>query len=122
MMNVRLLVALALSLLLIAPGLPESRLSADHDHTLNAADGTRGPAVVSTVAFTSTRDNHGAVWATPPIVGGEIYFIDYMDDGTFSAPRRVTANAYADIFPALSPDAKARSSSTAIGSVPQVNR
>jgi len=108
MMNVRLLVVLALPLLLIAPGLPESRLSADHDQTFNAADGTRGPAVVSTIAFTSTRDNHGAVWAVPPIVGGEIYFIDYMTDGTFSAPRRVTANTYTDIFPTLSPDGKGK--------------
>ena len=107
-MNVRLLVALALPLLLIAPGLPESRLSADHDHTFNAADGTQGPAVVSTIAFTSTRDNHGASWAVPPIVGGEIYFIDYLDDGTFSAPRRVTANTYTDIFPTLSPDGRGK--------------
>ena len=103
MMNARLLVAVALPLLFITPGLPESRLSADH-----AADGTQGPAVLSTIAFTSTRDNHGAPWAVPPIVGGEIYFIDYMDDGTFSAPRRVTANTYTDIFPTLSPDGKGK--------------
>lgn len=108
MMNVRLLVALALSLLLIAPGLPESRLSADHDEPINAAEGARAAAVVSTIAFTSTRDNHGAVWAVPPIVGGEIYFIDYLDNGTFSAPRRVTANTYTDIFPTLSPDGKGK--------------
>ena len=107
-MNARLLVALALPLLFIAPGLPVSRLSADQDETINAADGTQGPAVVSTIAFTSTRDNHGAPWAVPPIVGGEIYFIDYMDDGTFSAPRRVTANTYTDIFPTLSPDGKGK--------------
>ena len=104
-MNARLLVALALPLLFIAPGLPESRLSADHDETINAADGTQGPAVVSTIAFTSTRDNHREQWAVPrPIVGGEIYFIDYMTDGTFSAARRVTSNTYTDIFPTLSPD------------------
>ena len=121
-MNARLLVALALPLLFVAPGLPESRLSADHDDTINAADGTQGPAVVSTIAFTSTRDNHGAVWAVPPIVGGEIYFIDYMDDGTFSAPRRVTANTYTDIFPTLSPDGRGKSSSTAIGSAPPASR
>ena len=103
MMNARLLVAVALPLLIITPSLPESRLSADH-----AADGTHGPAVLSTIAFTSTRDNHGAPWAVPPIVGGEIYFIDYMDDGTFSAPRRVTANTYTDIFPTLSPDGRGK--------------
>jgi TolB protein len=108
MINPRLLVALALPLLFIAPGLPESRLSADHAETANATDATRGATVVSTIAFTSTRDNHGAVWAVPPIVGGEIYFIDYMNDGTFSAPRRVTANTYTDIFPTLSPDGKGK--------------
>ena len=31
-----------------------------------------------------------------------------MDDGTFSAPRRVTANTYTDIFPTLSPDGKGK--------------
>ena len=107
-MNSRLFVALALPLLFIAPGLPEPRLSADQDETLNTAEGTQGPAVVSTIAFTSTRDNHGASWAVPPIVGGEIYFIDYMDDGTFSTPRRMTANTYTDIFPTLSPDGKGK--------------
>jgi TolB protein len=107
-MNARLFVALALPLLFIAPGVPEPRLSADHDETINAADGTQGPAVVSTIAFTSTRDNHGASWAVPPIVGGEIYFVDYLDDGTFSAPRRVMANTYTDIFPTLSPDGRGK--------------
>ena len=107
-MNARLFVGLALALLFMAPGLPEPRLSADHDETIIAADGTRNVAVVSTIAFTSTRDNHGAVWAVPPIVGGEIYFIDYMADGTFSAPRRVTANTYTDIFPTLSPDGRGK--------------
>lgn len=107
MMNARLLTALALPLLLVSPGFPESRLSADHDATI-AAEGTQSPAVVSTIAFTSTRDNHGLVWAVPPIVGGEIYFIDYLDNGTFSAPRRVTANTYTDIFPTLSPDGKGK--------------
>jgi TolB protein len=104
MMNARLLVAVALPLLFIAPGLPGSRLLADHDQITEAIAGEQGPAVVSTIAFTSTRDNHGLPWAMPPIVGGEIYFIDYLDDGTFSAPRRVTANTYTDIFPTLSPD------------------
>jgi TolB protein len=108
-MNARLLVALALPLVFVAPGLPESRLSADQDNTINAADGT--PAVVSTIAFTSTRDNFTAPWALPPnpaIVGGEIYFIDYMTDGTFSAARRVTSNTYTDIFPTLSPDGRGK--------------
>ena len=104
MMNARLLVAVALPLLFITPGLPESRLSADHDEAITAADGAQGPAVASTIAFTSTRDNFTAPWAVPPIVGGEIYLIDYMVDGTFSVPRRVTSNTYTDIFPTLSPD------------------
>ena len=31
-----------------------------------------------------------------------------MTDGTFSAPRRVTANTYTDIFPTLSPDGRGK--------------
>lgn len=61
--------------------------------------------VVSTIAFTSTRDNPTAV---PPIEGGEIYFIDVLDDGTYSPARRVTASDGADIFPAFSPDGKGK--------------
>lgn len=61
--------------------------------------------VASTIAFTSTRDNPGTV---PPIIGGEIYLIDYLTDGSFSTPRRVTWNAYADTFPALSPDGRGK--------------
>lgn len=64
-----------------------------------------GQEVVSTLAFTSTRDNPTAL---PAIEGGEIYLIDVLADGTYSAPRRLTANAYADIFPALSPDGKGK--------------
>ena len=68
------------------------------------------PAVVSTIAFTSTRDNYLEPWALPPalpIVGGEIYLIDYMTNG-FAAPRRVTSNTYTDIFPTLSPDGRGK--------------
>jgi TolB protein len=109
MMNARLFVALAMPLVFVTPGLPESQLSAEQDSTsVNAADGAQAPTIVSTIAFTSTRDNHGLPWAVPPIVGGEIYFIDYLNDGTFSAPRRVTANAYTDIFPTLSPDGRGK--------------
>ena len=57
--------------------------------------------VASTIIFTSTRDNPNMV---PPITGGEIYMIDYLADGSFSEPRRLTANFDADIFPTLSPD------------------
>ncbi|WP_162271395.1 PD40 domain-containing protein [Luteitalea pratensis] len=108
MKNARLLVFVALPLLFIAPGLPGSRLSADYDQTTEAIAGEQSAAVVSTIAFTSTRDNHGQPWAVPPIVGGEIYFIDYMTDGSFSVPRRVTSNTYTDIFPALSPDGRGK--------------
>ena len=72
----------------------------------------------TTIAFTSTRDNPTAI---PPIVGGEIYLMDHLADGSFSIPRRVTencaaettpeesaANCYADTFPALSPDGRGK--------------
>ena len=42
-MNARLLVAVALPLLFVTPGLPVSQLSADQDKTITAADGTQGP-------------------------------------------------------------------------------
>ena len=45
---------------------------------------------------------------SPPIVGGDIYFIDYMTDGTFFAPRRMTSNTYTDIFPTLAPDGRGK--------------
>jgi TolB protein len=74
--------------------------------------------VTSTIAFTSTRENPNAV---PPIVGGEIYLMDRLPNGSFSAPRQLTENCaaglapalttencYADTFPALSPDGKGR--------------
>src|SRR5215210_8606036 len=73
--------------------------------------------VVTTIAFTSTRDNPNKV---PPITGGEIYLMDYLN-GSFSIPRRVTENCpaegspesatatcYADTFPALSPDGRGK--------------
>ena len=43
--------------------------------------------VASTIVFTSTRDNPAMV---PPIIGGEIYYIDYLVNGTFSAARGIT--------------------------------
>ena len=49
-----------------------------------------------------------------PIVGGEIYFMDYLTDRTFALPRRITRNDASDIFPSLSPDGRERSCSTAI--------
>jgi hypothetical protein len=67
--------------------------------------------VVSTIAFTSTRDNP----TLPLLSAAEIYLIDYLVDGTFATPRRLTENAYLDVFPTLSPDGKERSSSTATG-------
>jgi len=61
--------------------------------------------VASTILFTSTRDNPNMV---PPITGGEIYMIDHLADGSFSEPRRLTANFDADIFPTLSPDGRGK--------------
>ncbi len=54
--------------------------------------------LVSTIAFTSTRDNP----TINPFVAAEIYLIDA--DGT--NPRRLTDNSDAEVFPALSPDGK----------------
>lgn len=84
---------------------PDVRLLAQQqDSTIGAADRVQGAEITSTIAFTSTRDNPTAV---PPITGGEIYFMDYLTDGTFAPPRRMTwNNTYADTFPALSPDGK----------------
>jgi TolB protein len=92
---------------LFALSVQDFRLAADHANSriADAADRLQGPEVASTILFTSTRDNPGTV---PPIIGGEIYAIDYLTDGTFSMPRRVTANAYADVFPALSPDGRGK--------------
>jgi TolB protein len=69
---------------------------------MTLADPSVAQEVASTIMFTSTRDNPTAV---RPFDGGEIYFIDYLTDGTFSSPRRITwDNMYGDGFPALSPD------------------
>ncbi len=54
---------------------------------------------VSTIAFTSTRDNPTA---NPPLLAAEIYLMN--PDGTDA--RRLTNNAYGDAFPTLSPDGK----------------
>lgn len=61
--------------------------------------------VQSTIFFTSTRDNTTAV---PPITGGEIYALDYLANETFAPARRLTSNAFSDIFPALAPDGSGR--------------
>ncbi len=66
---------------------------------------SRAQQVASTILFTSTRDNPNAV---PQIMAAEIYAMDYLTDGTFAMPRRVTNNAFGDGFPALSPDGKGR--------------
>ena len=92
----------------VARVLPDVRLSADQDDSTiaSAANAVQDQQVASTIAFTSTRDNPTAV---PPITGGEIYFMDYLTDGSFSIPRRLTwNNIYTDIFPALSPDGKGK--------------
>jgi Tol biopolymer transport system component len=53
-------------------------------------------SLVSTIAFTSTRDNPTA----NPLLAAEIYLMN--PDGT--SPRRLTNNSYGDGFPTLSPD------------------
>jgi Tol biopolymer transport system component len=105
-MKARLSVTVLVAFVL-AFSLPDFRLAADHGNLriANPADGLQGPQVASTILFTSTRDNPGTV---PPIIGGEIYAIDHLTDGTFSTPRRLTENAYADTFPALSPDGRGK--------------
>jgi TolB protein len=54
--------------------------------------------LVSTIAFTSTRDDPSA----NPLLAAEVYLVD----GDGGNPRRITANADGDGFPALSPDGK----------------
>ena len=63
------------------------------------------PSVASTIFFTSTRDNTTGV---PPITGGEIYALDYLEGGSFAPARRLTSNPFADIFPTLAPDGSGR--------------
>ncbi|MBA2356497.1 MAG: PD40 domain-containing protein [Acidobacteria bacterium] len=105
-MKARLLVTVMVALA-FALSVPDFGLTADHggSRIANPADGRQSPQVASTILFTSTRDNPGIV---PPIIAGEIYMIDHLTDGTFSTPRRVTKNAYADFFPALSPDGRGK--------------
>ena len=92
-MNPRIYVAVIALFVLAAPSVPGGKSSADPQ------------AVASTIFFTSTRNNTTAV---PPINGGEIYALDYLENGTFAPPRRLTSNAFADIFPALAPDGSGR--------------
>jgi len=56
-------------------------------------------SLASTIAFSSTRDNPGAI---PPFQAAEIYLLN--PDG--SDPRRLTDNTAGDGFPNLSPDGK----------------
>jgi TolB protein len=68
--------------------------------------------VVSTIAFTSTRDNPDGI--PPPLTASsqlnafEVYLMDYLGNGQFSAPRRVTENLRGDAFPTLSPDGRGK--------------
>jgi TolB protein len=55
------------------------------------------PDLVSTIAFTSTRDN------PTDQLAAEIYLMNPADPGN---PHRVTNNDWGDAFPALSPDGK----------------
>lgn len=60
---------------------------------------TAEQCLLSTIAFTSTRDN-----PADPFNGAEIYLIN--PDGTDPEPRRLTENTDADGLPKLSPDGK----------------
>src|SRR5688500_11200153 len=63
-----------------------------------------GQEVVSTIAFTSTRDNpSGTVFDS-----GEIYVIDVLSDGTYAPARRLTYDVTSDLFPAYSNDGKGK--------------
>ena len=92
-MNPRIYVAVVGLFVLAAPSVPVGQSSAEPQE------------VVSTIFFTSTRNNTTAV---PPITGGEIYALDYLEDGTFAPARRLTSNTFADIFPTLAPDGNGR--------------
>jgi TolB protein len=92
-MNPRIYVAVVALIVLAAQKVPVGQPAAGQ------------PSVASSIFFTSTRDNTGAV---PPINGGEIYALDYLEDATFGPPRRLTSNTFGDIFPALAPDDSGR--------------
>ncbi len=81
------------ALAMLAPGGGQG-FATGHGEAAIACDPADAPcfSLVSTIAFTSTRDNPT----------GEIYLIN--PDGT--NPRRLTNNAYRDAFPVLSPDGK----------------
>ena len=64
--------------------------------------------VVSTIAFTSTRETPEAVTARDRLYATEVYLMDYLSNGQFAEPRRMTDNEHGDIFPTLSPDGKGR--------------
>jgi Tol biopolymer transport system component len=65
--------------------------------------------VVSTVAFSSTRDNPDLAVR---FIAQEIYFMDYLSNGTFGEPRRMTNDPpdamYGDYFATFSPDGRGK--------------
>ncbi|HEV8659401.1 MAG TPA: hypothetical protein VGS96_12340 [Thermoanaerobaculia bacterium] len=63
--------------------------------------------VVSTIAFTSTRNNPAAATPRDRLNAAEVYLIDYLGNGQFSEPRRVAENRQG-AFPTLSPDGKGK--------------
>jgi Tol biopolymer transport system component len=63
--------------------------------------------VVSTIAFTSTRNNPTASNPRDLLNAAEVYLMDYLGNGQFSEPRRVAENLQG-AFPTLSPDGKGK--------------
>jgi TolB protein len=74
---------------------------------LALATPTVAQEVVSTIAFTSTRNNPTASTPRDRLNAAEVYLIDYLENGQFSEPRRVAENRQG-AFPTLSPDGKGK--------------
>ena len=68
---------------------------------------TAAQEVVSTIAFTSTRNTPDAATPRDRLNAAEVYLMDYLGNGQFSEPRRVAENRQG-AFPTLSPDGKGK--------------
>jgi TolB protein len=71
------------------------------------ASPSAGQEVVSTIAFTSTRNNPTAATPRDRLDAAEVYLMDYLANGQFSEPRRLAENRQG-AFPTLSPDGKGK--------------
>jgi TolB protein len=78
------------------------------------ASPSAGQEVVSTIAFTSTRNNPTAATPRDRLDAAEVYLMDYLANGQFSEPRRLAKDILASpenrqgAFPMLSPDGKGK--------------